>query len=82
MRTGIYAPFEVTLEKYERESGYFAMAQVFSIISGNKSKNNLQLMTAVSKEFEHRCYKDIDFNPVIGLFGYIIYKNFSKHTLE
>ena len=82
VRIGVYAPIEVHLSKYDRHEGYEALAQVFSQISSKKSKANLEAMENLTSEYENRCFKDIDFNPVFGLFCYIAYKNFSKHTLE
>ena len=38
-------------------------------------------MTELPAEYKNRCYKDIDYNPVHGLYGYILYKNLSKYPL-
>ena len=70
------------MAKYDRHEGYEALAQVFSQISAKKNKANLESMGSLTPEYENRCFRDIDFNPVFGLFCYIAYKNFSKYTLE
>ena len=70
------------LEKYERNSGYYALSQVFAQISDKKSINNLQLMTELPAEYKNRCFKDIDAHPVNGLYGYVLFKNIAKHSME
>ena len=82
VRTGLYSEEDIELEPYDREYGYEALAEVFSKNSSLKSKANLETMTDVPDEYKKRCFKDIDFSPVPGLFGYIIYTNVSSYALE
>ena len=39
-------------------------------------------MTELPSEYKKRCFKDIDSNPIHGLYGYILYKNISKYSME
>ena len=82
IRTGIYAPIDLMLEKYERSSGYHALSQVFAQISDKKIIKNLQLMTELPSEYKNRCFKDIDADPVHGLYGYLLFKNISNYNME
>ena len=86
MLAGIYGPVkDLKLVELDRALGYSAMARAFSVISEKKETiKNFQTVHGrkAPDEYRLKCYRDVDEEPVPGVFGYICYRNQSPHPLE
>ena len=80
VRTGIYSPITVKLEKCKPEAAYEIMEKVFTQIALSKEINDP--MTKLPEEYEDRVFKELNYDPVDGKFGYLIFKNDSEYNLE
>ena len=86
--TGIYTPIErLKLKKIDKKLGYQTLTQLFCDMSAKKDKDSLENFgdaygKQAPNEYAKKCSRDIDDEPVPGLFGYINYKNNSKQVLD
>lgn len=80
MRTGIYSPITVKLEKCKPDAAYEIMEKVFTQIALSKEINDP--MTKLPEEYEDKVFKELNYDPVEGKFGYLIFKNDSEYNLE
>lgn len=80
MRTGIYSPITVKLEKCKPESAYDIMEKVFTNIALGFEISDP--MTKLPDEYEDKVFKELNYAPVEGKYGYLIFKNDSEHPLE
>ena len=80
VRTGIYSPITVRLEKCQPDSAYQIMEKVFTQFALSREINDP--MTKLPEEYEDKVFKELNYAPVEGKYGYLIFKNDSEHPLE
>ena len=82
VRTGVYSPDPIKLEKCERENAYQALSCIFKQFSEEKANSELEPLKELPPEYKNGCYKDLEFKPISGMFGYMAFRNNSKILLE
>ena len=80
VRTGIYSPVNIRLEKCKNSTGYEVLQKVFTTIA--MSREIKEPLQKLPQEYENKVFRELNYGPVDGKFGYLVFKNDSKYPLE
>ena len=70
----------IKLEKCKNSAGYAMLQKIFTNIAESREINEpLQKLPA---EYDNRVFRELNYGPVDGKFGYLVFKNESKYPLE
>ena len=68
------------MEKCKNSVGYALLATVFTSIA--KGRQITEPLQKLPPEYDENVFRELNYGPVDGKFGYLVFKNDSKYPLE
>jgi len=80
VRTGLYSPVNIKMEKCKQAVGYEIISRVFTRLA--LEREITEPLAKLPHEYEDKVFRELNYGPVEGKFGYLIFKNDSRYDLE